>query len=242
MKRHSVLLLALLLGASSAFAAEFNVEDYTREELIAINETVDARLAELNAQYAREHANRIITLDTEAPVLGTGKNLKVTATVAKVVDEAPDKTTLVWKSSNDKVARVSNGTVTAVAPGTAEITVSAKDDENVTASFTVSVVKLVTGVQLKEKTLSVPKKSTVTPNATVQPKDATNQALVWTSSDETVATVAEDGTITGVRGGECTVTATAADGSGKSASVKVKVLGALPFEFKNFQVKEIDYG
>ena len=61
--------------------------------------------------------------------------------------------------------------------------------------------------------------------ATVTPENAANKALTWASSDEDVATVAPDGTVTAVKAGAATITATAADGSGKSAVCKVTVTG-----------------
>ena len=61
--------------------------------------------------------------------------------------------------------------------------------------------------------------------ATVTPENAANKALTWASSDEDVATVAPDGTVTAVKVGTVTITATAADGSGKSAVCKVTVTG-----------------
>ena len=61
--------------------------------------------------------------------------------------------------------------------------------------------------------------------ATVTPENAANKALKWASSDEDVATVAPDGTVTAVKAGAATITATAADGSGKSATCTVTVIG-----------------
>ena len=61
--------------------------------------------------------------------------------------------------------------------------------------------------------------------ATVAPENAANKALKWASSNEDVATVAPDGTVTAVKVGTATITATAADGSGKSATCKVTVTG-----------------
>ena len=61
--------------------------------------------------------------------------------------------------------------------------------------------------------------------ATVTPENAANKALTWASSDEDVATVAPDGTVTAVKAGAATITATAADGSGKSATCTVTVTG-----------------
>ena len=74
-----------------------------------------------------------------------------------------------------------------------------------------------------EASISVGNSETLT--ATVAPENATIKALTWASSDEDVATVAPDGTVTAVKAGAATITATAADGSGKSAVCKVTVIG-----------------
>ena len=74
-----------------------------------------------------------------------------------------------------------------------------------------------------ETSISVGNSETLT--ATVAPENATIKALTWASSDEDVATVAPDGTVTAVKAGAATITATAADGSGKSAVCKVTVTG-----------------
>ena len=74
-----------------------------------------------------------------------------------------------------------------------------------------------------ETSISVGNSETLT--ATVVPENATIKALTWASSDEDVATVAPDGTVTAVKAGAATITATAADGSGKSATCTVTVTG-----------------
>ena len=74
-----------------------------------------------------------------------------------------------------------------------------------------------------ETSISVGNSETLT--ATVAPENAAIKALKWASSDENVATVAPDGTVTAVKVGTVTITATAADGSGKSAVCKVTVTG-----------------
>ena len=74
-----------------------------------------------------------------------------------------------------------------------------------------------------ETSISVGNSETLT--AMVAPENATNKALKWASSDEDVATVAPDGTVTAVKVGTATITATAADGSGKSVTCTVTVTG-----------------
>ena len=74
-----------------------------------------------------------------------------------------------------------------------------------------------------ETSISVGNSETLT--ATVTPGNAANKALTWASSDEDVATVAPDGTVTAVKAGAATITATATDGSGKFAVCTVTVTG-----------------
>ena len=73
-----------------------------------------------------------------------------------------------------------------------------------------------------ETSISVGNSETLT--ATVAPENAANKALKWASSDEDVAIV-ENGIVTAVKAGAATITATAMDGSGKSATCKVTVTG-----------------
>ena len=83
----------------------------------------------------------------------------------------------------------------------------------------------VASVGLDQSAASVVAGKTVKLTATVKPDNATNKAIVWTSSDETKATVA-DGTVTGKAAGTATITATSADNSEASATCKVTVTAA----------------
>lgn len=84
-------------------------------------------------------------------------------------------------------------------------------------------VKKVEGLTLKAENAEMAVKSTMLVKATVAPANATFQALTWTSSDETIATVS-NGYVKALKEGEVTITATAIDGSEVSASVTVKVV------------------
>ena len=80
----------------------------------------------------------------------------------------------------------------------------------------------VTKITLSKTSLSIVRGYTAELTATIAPEGASNQKLVWTSSDETIATV-EDGVVTGVKAGTATITCTAADGSGVKTTCKVTV-------------------
>ena len=83
----------------------------------------------------------------------------------------------------------------------------------------------VSQITLNKTSTSISVGNSETLTATVTPRNAANKALKWASSDEDVATVAPDGTVTAVKVGTATITATATDGSGKSAVCTVTVTG-----------------
>ena len=80
----------------------------------------------------------------------------------------------------------------------------------------------VTGVSLDKATLSLETGKTATLKATVAPTDATNKGLNWASTDKAIATVDNNGKVTGVKAGEATAVATTDDG-GKTAEAKITV-------------------
>lgn len=77
-----------------------------------------------------------ITLDKTTATMTTGETLTLVATV--LPEDADDKT-VSWSSSNEAVATISNGVISAVGAGTATITATATRGENVTTSMTVTV-------------------------------------------------------------------------------------------------------
>ena len=81
----------------------------------------------------------------------------------------------------------------------------------------------VTGVTLNKTDLMLEIGGSETLTATVAPADATNKNVTWKSSNTAVATVDDNGKVTGVAAGEATITVTTEDG-GKTATCKVSVL------------------
>ncbi|WP_210123493.1 Ig-like domain-containing protein [Staphylococcus sp. GDX8P106P-2] len=81
----------------------------------------------------------------------------------------------------------------------------------------------VTGVTIAPKTASVDVDATTKLNSTVAPSTATNKAVSYKSSDNAVATVSSNGTVTGIAEGEVTITVTTQDGNkSDTATVTVK--------------------
>ena len=161
-----------------------------------------------------------VTLTKTELTLAEGGSEKLTATVEPA--NATNQT-VTWSSNNEQVATVADGTVTAVKAGTATIMVTTADGSK-TAACEVTVnapTKPVTNVTLEPTTLTLEAGSTGKLTATVEPSDATNQTVTWSSNNEQVATVA-DGTVTAVKAGTATIMVTTADGS-KTAACEVTV-------------------
>ena len=142
-----------------------------------------------------------VTLDKTALSLHPTEKATLTAAVA------PENTTdtLVWTSSNDAVATVKDGVVTAKSEGTATITAACGSAK---AECVVTVLPPIpaTGVTLDKAALKLYEGDAAKLTATVKPEDTTDKTIVWTSSDKTIATV-KDGTVTAVKAGTATITA-----------------------------------
>ena len=99
-------------------------------------------------------------------------------------------------------------------------------------TVTGDVTYKVTGVSLSPTTLTLDVGASSTLTATITPDNASNKSINWESGNTGVATVDTSGKVTAVAQGTTTITATAADGSGKSAecSVTVKEAANVPVE------------
>lgn len=142
-------------------------------------------------------------------------------------ENATDKT-VVWSSSDDKIASVSNGIVKGIRNGIVVITASNLDG-SIKAECTVSVIPstiAVTGITLKESTalISIGEKKTL--HASILPNDATNADILWSSNNNNVITVSDSGVIEGVSEGKAIVTAKTIDG-GFTADCEIEVSGKI---------------
>ena len=159
-----------------------------------------------------------ITLDKSSLELTEGETATLVATVKP--DNATDKT-VTWTSDKASVATVdASGKVTAKAEGTATITAKAGDK---TATCSVTVKKntvAVESVTLDKSSLELTEGETATLTASVKPDNATNKTVTWSSSNQSVATVDQNGTVTAVAEGNTTITAKAGD---KTATCTVTV-------------------
>ena len=133
-----------------------------------------------------------------------GETITLTATVKP--DNATDKT-VVWMSNDETVATVEAGVVTLLKPGTAIITARAMNfDTSVTITAEAVPVESIT---ITGKTEGVMGEEIIL-NATVSPSNATYEAITWSSSDVTTATV-DNGVVTLLKPGTVTIKAKIGD-------------------------------
>ena len=188
----------VIYGVSGTYAETFaNDNGYQ-----FVDQQVNATAAELN--------HTTLTL-----LKGTSDKLLLTVTPADFTDA------VTWKCTNTDVATIADdGTVKAVAVGTATIKVTVG---SVSASCKVTVLQPVTSISLNTRSLSLEALDTYALTASVSPSNAANKDIVWSSSDEKVATVSESGLVTALTKGTAVITASAVDGSGVSRSCTVTV-------------------
>ncbi len=148
--------------------------------------------------------NRITLSASTGLALTKGQTQKLTATIAPA--NATNKE-VKWSTSDKNVATVSaTGLVTAVSGGTATITCTAQDGSNVKATCKVTVTVPVSGIQLSQTSAALTVGDTLTLTKTIYPSDATNQAVTWTSSASSVASVDSNGKITAKTAGSAVIT------------------------------------
>jgi uncharacterized protein YjdB len=144
------------------------------------------------------------------------------ALIATVEPDDADNKEVIWNSSDETIATVVNGLVTAIAPGNALITATTVDGGfEAQCSVTIEDFVSVTGITLSQTEMSLVIGQAKALYPTIEPANATNKAVTWSSDDETVATV-QNGIVTGVSAGTTNITATTQDG-GFSATCEVTV-------------------
>ncbi|MFD9627339.1 Ig-like domain-containing protein [Peribacillus muralis] len=171
-----------------------------------------------------------LKLSKSALNISNNQTIKVTATVAP--SNAANKTIL-WKSSNAKVAKVdSKGSIKGLANGSATITATAEDNTKVMRTVAVKVSTKT--VKVNKSSLSIMAGKTGILTASVSPSDSTDKSVKWKSANSKIATVDSKGKVTGKLKGTTTVTATVK--GAKDAKVKVTITA--PIMAKSIKVNK----
>jgi uncharacterized protein (TIGR02145 family) len=163
-----------------------------------------------------------IEMSQPTATIAVGEELQLTATA--LPEEATDRT-ITWTSSANEIASVAYGLVMANSTGSATITATSANGMTATCEITVGEPAVeVTGITLNVELIRLPMGDKRILKATVLPEDAGNKDVVWKSSDESLATVAEDGTVTAMdEVGNVEITATTVSG-GLEAKCKIELI------------------
>ena len=163
-----------------------------------------------------------ITVNPTSLYLDVGETGSLTATVSP---KDAENQTVIWFVADGSVVSLSNGTVTALKAGNTTVTAKS-DDGGYTATCSVIVnnkAVSISSITISPSTLVLKEGESSSLTATVSPADATDQTIIWASSNTSIATV-RDGNVTAVAEGSATITAKAGD---KSAACEVTVKKAI---------------
>lgn len=143
-----------------------------------------------------------ISLDCDEMTMTPGESLRINATVES---EDGSGTSVTWITSEPSVATVSDGLVSALAPGTAFITASAG------GCYATAIVEVnaIGGIVINDNEITLKTGESRSISFTVTPQEGSDD-IVWTTSDPSVATV-ENGTVTAIAEGQAVITAGCSD-------------------------------
>ena len=160
--------------------------------------------------------SRIALTPSERSV-AVGGQITVSADVTPADAAVKD---VAWKSDSEGILTVDeNGVVTGIKRGEARVVATAKDGSGVRANISVKVVQTAKEIQLSKNVLTVDVGKSAMLKATVLPANTDNKNVVWSSSNERIATVTTDGRVKGVSLGECQIIcASKTDGSVTAAA------------------------
>ena len=165
----------------------------------------------------------------------TSKNMQLTAVITPA--SANIYTGITWTSSNDNVVQVNQqGLIKGISNGLA--TVTAKTENGCTAQCRIVVGASIAGINLAPSNSAIEIEEKLQINATIEP-NTSEETLIWVSSNSKVATVDQNGLVTGKSHGTVTITATGRD-SMVANSVKVTVQTAPKSISLNITEKTID--
>lgn len=161
-----------------------------------------------------------VTNSKEELTLRTGESVQLQWYV--LPDDATN-TAVSFRSQQPKIAAVDpNGVVTALARGTATIAVTSQDAAKRQQTARVTVIQPVTGVSMKEDLYYVQRGGSANVRAVVEPNNANNQKIIWSSADPGIAAIRSNGTstgsVTGISVGDTYINAYTEDGGFIAAS------------------------
>lgn len=202
-----------VISQTPAFGANLKAN-----ELVTI--TVSLGAAETTAVQTEPkpiEAERIMISQGSVHLLvGNSTTLDAVITPSNAADQS-----VTWASSNSNVVRVDQGVIYAVSAGEAKITATTANGKTAVSWITVEEIR----VNMDKTAVSMKVGESAQLTATVQPSNAVNQSVTWSSSNPSVVRV-ENGTIRAIGVGTAVVTATAVNGAVASCAVTVEGIQA----------------
>lgn len=217
-----------LRNSGTLYYAKLNgvAQELTMLDTDGMLATIDTTL--LKSKFGQMYATPNVAISAvsispttaKIPSIGKTLQLKAIVTPTEVVNKF-----VTWKSSNNDIAWVSpSGVVTGVTPGNVTITATTFVG-NKSASATITVDNqpvAVTGIRLYPLYKGMDVKDEFQLEPKIAPEIATNKNIIWSSSNQSVATVSNTGVVKAVSVGSAVITATTVDG-GKSAKTDIFV-------------------
>ena len=172
-----------------------------------------------------------ISLNKTNLTIVEGETEFLTATVKP--DDATDKA-VTWSSSDNAIATVSEGNVTAVKKGEAIITATSGDQSATCQVIVSQKVIPVESVELDITSKEVEEGDSFTLTAIIKPDNATNKTVTWSSLSPQVATVDDNGKVTAIAEGNTVIEARAGDKASRcNVTVNKKYIEVTSIEIDN---------
>lgn len=210
------------------------VETYAGANAITMDEN-----GWLRVEYSAEE--NIPAVDKNNTVLATGVNIREEDTVVNVgeyfqldADVAPGNVSnrnVSWTSSDPTIMSVlDSGLVKVLKSGTVTFTATTEDGTNLTDTVKLTSKVAVDSIKADKKSAKIKIGETYQPVVSILPEDAYNKNINWSSADESVAKVDENGVITGVSAGVTSITGRSEDNSELSVKIKITVTDEVAVE------------
>ena len=168
----------------------------------------------------KENVEYKLTMNLENVELKVSEDIQL---ALKIVP-ANDDLVIEWNSSDSKVATVdNNGLVQGIAPGNVIITATLASKETATCNVSVkSNEVLVSSINLNDTNINLKYGESKELSYTIEPSNATNQSVTWSSSNQSVVKVDENGKIEAKSAGTAIVTITSVNGVTANVNIVVK--------------------
>ena len=162
-----------------------------------------------------------IQINMENKTLQKGETKKLDITI---LPQEASNNKVIYTSSNPQVATIDDkGNIQAISSGKTTITVKAEENET-KRQIEITVYSKVTDIVLDQQEIYIEEGYTFQINGMVKPEDANEQTIIYSSSNENIATIAQNGLIQAINVGDTKIIAYSKENSNIQAECKVNVV------------------